>query len=91
LEWGNAFDPDEPIGQGTHPAQNPPPLESDEVETLSFYNRNATRFVRDFGMMPSLLGGIGLAGVGMEVFLARMDVIHEAAVKAAELRRAKGD
>jgi hypothetical protein len=40
--------------------------------------------------MPILLRDFGLSGIDMEIFLARLAVIHEAEIAAAERRSEKG-
>ena len=51
------------------------------METLSFYNANATAFVRDFGLMEGLVASCGVSGVAKEIFLARLGVIYQAVLE----------
>lgn len=51
---------------------------------------NATPFVRDFGLMPERVAECGFDGVAKSIFMARLNVIHESIIEAAQKRAAKG-
>jgi len=50
------------------------------LEAWNFYARNANSpFVREFGLMPSRIEGLGLEGNAREVFEDMLDLLHRAA------------
>ena len=86
-DWGE-------IGEGDHPAQNPPPLGSGDAMAFRWYNENATGFVKDFGIMPTLLNELGLTHGGRSLFLMKVSLIHRTMIdlahKEAEERNRHG-
>lgn len=77
-----------PGGEGGPPG---PRLEEDEAEVWSFYCKNANPFVQEFGLMPGLLGEVGLDGVARDMFYARLAHIHNAVLEARLDRLNKSD
>ena len=78
--WGKAVDPEE-IGQGSGPAQNPPPLDDHSAAVLVWYMENVTIFARDHGLVPFLVRGLGPRGEELEITLAKMNVIYKAKLR----------
>lgn len=46
--------------------------------------RNATGFARDFGLMPGLIGCLGLGALARDVLLRKLGQIHAAVVEILE-------
>ena len=78
--WGNAVIPRE-IGQGSGPAQNPPPLDDHSAAVMVWYSENVTAFARDYGLMSELIRELGLRGLEKAITLAKMNVIYEVQVR----------
>ena len=78
--WSNAADPRE-IGKGSHPAQNPPPLDDHSAAVMIWYGENVTAFARDYGLLPGLIRELGLRGEEKAIALAKMNVIYEARLR----------
>ena len=81
--WGGKAEPEE-IGTGPQEALNPPPLEGSDAMAMAFYLENATAFVQEFGLMPTLLDKLGLEGTRRRVFLAKLSKIHETVLRMRE-------
>ena len=80
--WGNAAIPGE-IGQGSGPAQNPPPLDDHSAAVMIWYSENVTAFTRRHGLVSGLVRELGLRGEEKAITLAKMNVIYEVQVKQA--------
>lgn len=78
--WGNAAVPGE-IGQGSGPAQNPPPLDGHSAAVLNWYYENVTVFARDHGLISGLVQGLGLRGDEKAITLAKLNGIYEAQLR----------
>ena len=74
--WHKATDTRE-IGRGSHPAQNPPPIDGHSVAVLNWYYENVTAFAIDHGLMPDLIRGLGLKGEEKAITLVKLNVIYE--------------
>jgi len=46
--------------------------------------RNATGFVRDFGMMPRLIEDLGLGALARDVLLRKLGQIHAGVIRIME-------
>lgn len=64
------------IGESDHPAQNPPPLGRGDQLAFRWYNENATGFIKDFGLMPTLLSELGMVPGSRCLFLTKVSHIH---------------
>jgi len=54
-------------------------METENAEAWNFYCRNATGFVRDFGLMHGLLSeylGPAVSQARKEIFMAKLSLIH---------------
>ena len=78
--WSNAADSRE-IGEGSHPAQNPPPLDDHSAATIIWYGENVTAFARNHGLVPELIRELGLRGEEKAITLAKLNVIYEVQVR----------
>jgi len=63
---------------------NPPPLDDGDARAMAFYMENATAFVQEFGLMPSLIDKLGLDDTERRVFLAKLGKIHETVLRMRE-------
>lgn len=78
------------LGEGSHPAQNPPPLEIEDGAAKAFYRDYGTPFVRDFGLMPYLIQVLGYTGPDLKVFLWKLDLLHQSEMeRMAEMMKKK--
>ncbi len=70
-----------------------PTLEADDVAAWNFYQRTATAFVRDFGLMDSRIREMKIKGVAREIFLEKLSAIHDAHIErhAGEGGKTKGE
>lgn len=46
--------------------------------TWNYYMTNATTFVKEYGLMPSLMGRSPFKGAAMPIFIAKLSAIHAA-------------
>ena len=81
-------DPGE-IGKGSHPSQNPPPLEGGDAFVWNWYQENSTGFVRDYGLMPFLLKELGLNESGMRMMILKLTRIHRVMLRMDEKQARK--
>jgi len=63
---------------------NPPPLDDGDAQAMAFYMENATAFIQEFGLMPSLIDKLGLDDTERRVFLAKLGKIHETVLRMRE-------
>lgn len=80
--WGKAADPDE-IGKGDRAEQNPPPLDGHSWATLDWYVEHVTGFAKEFGFLPEELRRLRMPETERTIFLAKLDVIHQALARIA--------
>lgn len=65
------------IGTGSHPTQNPPPLDNHSIAVMNWYYENITAFTRDYGLVPEFIRGLGLKGIQKDIALAKLNIIYE--------------
>lgn len=65
------------IGKGDHWTQNPPPLRGHDLILWNWYHANATQFIQEFNLMPTLFKDLNLEGTDRELFLIKINKIHE--------------
>jgi len=58
------------------------------VEAWNFYWQTATPYVREFGLMPTLMARTGRKGIAREIFEAKQSAIHDAKIEV-DLRMMK--
>jgi hypothetical protein len=79
-EWESVGDPTD-----DRPCQHPPPITAEDRFALEFFRWNCRNsFIKDYGMMPSLVGAIGMRRASMEVFMMKIDMIRETEARIAE-------
>ena len=64
------------IGEGDHPAQNPPLLDDHDLFVFDWYGENCTAIVKEYGLMPSLIAELDLAGDKKTIFLNKLNMIY---------------
>jgi hypothetical protein len=52
-------------------------LEGADAWCWSWYGSHCVGFAREYGFLPGLIGRLGFEGGEMELFIARMQMIHE--------------
>lgn len=82
-DWGGRAEEDE-IGRGSHPAQNPPPVGDDDWFILAWYFRRCSAFMREAGLLAGEIERLGLTPAAKEVFLYKLQLIHETAYRIEE-------
>ncbi len=66
------------IGEGDHPAQNPPELSENDRFTWNWYFRNTRNyFVMNQKLLVSLIDDLDLDSCQKDLFLMKLDVIHK--------------
>lgn len=64
------------IGKGDHWTQNPPLLRDSDLRIWIWYQAHAIQFVQEFNLMPALYKDLNLNGVDGELFLKKINMIH---------------
>jgi hypothetical protein len=75
---------EEEIGKGTHPAQNPPPLDEADRFVMTWYFRMCPAFLREIGLSSIEIGALNLSAAAKEIFLYKLQKIHNAMIKIWE-------
>lgn len=86
-DWETIGDPADP-----RPCQHPPPLSAEDGFALEFFRWNCRNaFVKDFGMMPTLIGALNIRRASAEILMIKLDMIRETESRIAERRKPKGE
>lgn len=76
--WGRAAD-----GQQVVRGNHPPELDEHSEAVLEFYGDNVSSFVQEFGLMPDLVKELGMVDEQRILFMKKMNMIYEHALKMA--------
>ena len=53
-------------------------LEADDIMAWNFYQREATPFVREFGLMDARIADVPFDGVARSIFIEKLSAVHGA-------------
>lgn len=71
------------VEEGRPPTVPAPVIDGDDLAVWNFYCRNATSFVKDFGLMEGRIRRLRLTAAAAELFNEKLDLIHEKVTEMA--------
>lgn len=76
------------IGEGDHPAQNPPILTDEDEFILGWYYRNTRNyFVVNFQMFNSLIDDLRMDPGQKDLFMYKLNIIHQMDDRIAQKKK----
>jgi hypothetical protein len=65
-------------------------METDDIAAWNFYQREATPFVRKFGLMDARIADVPFDGVARSIFIEKLSAVHGATMER-DAREAKDE